>query len=93
MSHLSWLGETVTIKTLDPPETECSGRVAGDRNRQLRLLVAQPLPVGATIQIDGPGHLVLGEVYRRESSGAEYEVYIRVVHAVPDSSQFRAKGA
>ena len=93
MSHPHWLGVTVRLTTLDPPETECSGCVAGEWYNQLCLRVAAPLPIGATVQIDGPGYLVLGEVYRRECAGAEYEAYVRVVHCIPDACQFKASGA
>jgi len=91
MPHLGWQAETVKLTSLDRPEAECYGRVADERGARIRLLITRRLPAGDSVQIDGPGFLVLGEVCYCEPAGAEYEAYIKVTHVAPDSYLFPAK--
>jgi hypothetical protein len=93
MPHLQWIGETVRVTSLDNPETECGGRVTEEGGNRILLLLTQCLPAGASVQVDGPGFLVLGDVCVCEPAGAEYAVFIKVVHVAPNSYLAAAKSA
>jgi hypothetical protein len=93
MPHLGWQSETVKVTSLDRPETECYGRVADEGGNRILLLIPRRLPACASVQIDGPGFLVLGDVCYCEPAGAEYVVYIKVAHVAPNSYLLAAKSS
>ena len=75
----------VKITTLGGPGMELAGRLADRAGHRIGVLTAQPLPPGASVQVEGESFLLLGDVWHSEPRGAEFYAAIQVEHIMADA--------
>ena len=81
----------VRITRIGSPEPGSWGRIASLHGRRLHLSTDEPLSPGASVRIDGPDFLLLGEICFCSREGEEYTAYFELEHAASDADLERVR--
>ena len=70
-----------------PTHLEIMGRLAERSGHRIAVITAQPLPPGASVQVECESLLLLGEVWHSEPQGTEFHADIQIEHLMADAQR------